>query len=61
MNLKIYINDKYYKTVTVAENDKGGYDAKPISMQLMAERDAGMLNDFGVRNSMNLRFVPEED
>jgi hypothetical protein len=59
MNLKIYINDIFYKTVTVTTDNNNGYDAKPIMMQLMTDRDAGLLSAFNVSAGMATKLVPE--
>lgn len=62
MNLKIYINDIYYKTVSVTPDEKGGYDAKPIMMQLLADREAGLMSSFinVLSGAMSTKIVPEK-
>jgi hypothetical protein len=53
MQVKIYINDKLYKTVPVAENN---YDPKNIWMQVQADKDSGLLSSFGVDKQFNIRI-----
>jgi hypothetical protein len=53
MQVKIYINDKLYKTVTVTGNS---YEPKSFYPQILADKEAGLLNSFNVQQSMSVRF-----
>ena len=53
MKLKIYINNKLYKTVRVL-GDR--YDPAFIWPELQADRDSGLLNGFDLSQGIKLRF-----
>ena len=55
MQLKIYINDKLWKTVEIFGNK---YDPNSFWPQIQADRDAGLLNSYGVQDRLALRFEP---
>ena len=59
MELNIIINDKPYKTVTVEANERGGYESKPILLQIMADRDAGLLNSYNVSQGLSVKIEPK--
>ena len=58
MKLKIYINDKLYKTVKV-QGDR--YDPAFIWPEIEADRDSGLLNGFDLSQGMKLRFEKIEN
>lgn len=51
--LKIFINDKLYKTVTL-DNDK--YEPAWYWPQIKADKEAGLLNSFNVEEAMKVEF-----
>jgi hypothetical protein len=53
MQVKIYINNKLYKTVTVEGTTYNPADYWP---QIDADKNAGLLNSFNVTEKMALRF-----
>lgn len=53
MQVKIFINDKLYKTVTV-DGDK--YEPNSYWPQIQADKEAGLLSSFNVNESMSVRF-----
>jgi len=53
MQIKIYINDKLYKTVTV-QGDK--YEPADYWPQIEADKAAGLLNQFNIAESMKVEF-----
>jgi hypothetical protein len=53
MKLKIYINNKLYKTVTL-ENDS--YDPGFIWPQIQADRDSGLLASFDLTKGLSVRY-----
>ncbi len=53
MQLKVYINDKLYKTITVPGKT---YDPKIVWPHIKADKEAGLLNDFGVTQKMVVRI-----
>jgi len=53
MQLKIYINDKIWKTVTL---DTETYNPNDYWRQLAADKEAGLLNSFNVAEGMKVEF-----
>lgn len=53
MQLKIYINNKLYKTVPLT-NPK--YEPGEYWAQIFADREAGLLNSFNVAETMSVRY-----
>jgi len=53
MQLKIFINDKLYKTVTVEDKN---YNPSMFWPQIKADRDSGLLNQYNIQESMKLEF-----
>ncbi len=51
--LKIFINDKLYKTVTL-DSDK--YEPTWYWPQINADKEAGLLNTFNVADGMKVEF-----
>lgn len=55
MQVKIYINDKLYRTVTV---DDERYDPNQYWEQIQIDRDAGVLDTYNIQNRFGVRFEP---
>ena len=55
MQVKIYINDKLYKTVTV-EGEK--YDPNQYWGQIQADKNEGLLDTYKVDEKFSVRFEP---
>jgi hypothetical protein len=55
MQVKIFINDKLYKTVTVEGKT---YDPASYWPQMQADKDAGLLNSFNIQEKMAVSFQP---
>jgi hypothetical protein len=53
MQVKIFINDKLWKTVPV-EGDS--YQPNLFWKEMKAEKDAGLLSSFDVQNGIKLKF-----
>jgi hypothetical protein len=53
MQLKVYINNKLYKTVTVQGES---YDPGFIWPELQADRDSGLLVGFNLTQGINIRY-----
>ena len=53
MQVKIFINNKLYKTVTVEGKTYNPADYWP---QMQADRDAGLLNSFNIQEKMSVSF-----
>ena len=53
MQVKIFINEKLYKTVTVEGKTYNPADYWP---QMQADKEAGLLNSFNVQETMGVRF-----
>ena len=51
--LKIFINDKLYKTVTL---DSDNYEPSSYWPQINADKQAGLLNTFNIEESMKVEF-----
>jgi hypothetical protein len=58
MELKIYINDNYYKTITVAATKSGGFNAVAVVNQLHDERAQGLLSHLEPIGNMKIRVEP---
>ena len=58
MQIKIFINDKLYKTVTVEGTKYNPADYWP---QMQADRDAGLLNSYNIQNGMSVRIEPVKE
>lgn len=46
--LKIYVNNQFYKEMTVDSVDGLAYDPTPVIQQIIADRDAGLLDQFNL-------------
>ena len=57
MKLKIYINNKLYKTITL-ETDS--YDPRFIWPEIQADRDSGLLASFNLDKGLNVRYEKVE-
>jgi hypothetical protein len=53
MQIKIFINDKLYKTVTV-DSDK--YEPALFFKQINLDKEAGLLNPFNIAQGMKVEF-----
>lgn len=53
MQMKIFINDKLYKTVMV-DGDK--YQPSQYYKQIKADKAAGLLDSFNVQETMKVEF-----
>jgi hypothetical protein len=53
MQLKVYINNKLYKTVTVQGDS---YDPGFILPEFEADRDSGLLVGFNVTQGIHIRY-----
>jgi hypothetical protein len=56
MQVKIYINDKLYRTVTVEDGQK--YEPNKYWAQIQADKEAGLLDNYGIQNKFGIRFEP---
>lgn len=56
MQIKIFINDKLYKTVTI---DGDSYEPLQFYKQLDADKEAGLLNSFNIAGGMKVEFRTE--
>ena len=57
MKLKIYINNKLYKTITV---EGTSYDPRFIWPEIQADRDSGLLASFDLDKGLNVRYEKVE-
>jgi len=55
MQVKIFINEKLYKTVTV-EDEK--YNPNIYWAQIQADKEAGILDSYNIHNKFGVRFEP---
>ena len=46
--LRIFINNQFYKEMTVETTDGMLYDPAPVIEQIIADRDAGLLDQFNL-------------
>jgi hypothetical protein len=53
MQLKIYINDKLYKTVTLTDEN---YEPATYFKQMEVDKEAGLLNSFNIAEQMKVEF-----
>jgi hypothetical protein len=53
MQLKVFINDKLYKTVTVPGTT---YNPNFIWPEIEADRDSGLLNSFDLEKGLSIRY-----
>ena len=53
MVINIYINDKFYKTMNIPGDN---YDPKFVLPQIKADRESGLLNDFGATEKLGIRI-----
>lgn len=53
MQLKVFINDKLYKTVIVPGNT---YKPNFIWPEIEADRDSGLLNSFDLSKGLKIRY-----
>jgi len=53
MQVKIYINENLYKTVTVPGDS---YEPGTFWQQIFADKEAGLLDSYGVQSQMSVRY-----
>jgi hypothetical protein len=53
MKVKVYINNKLYKTITV---EGGSYDPRFIWPEIQADRDSGLLASFNLEQGLSIRY-----
>jgi hypothetical protein len=53
MQLKVFINDKLYKIVTVTEDT---YNPNFIWPEIEADRDSGLLTTFNLNKGLSIRY-----
>jgi len=53
MQIKVFINDKLYKTVTVPGTT---YDPSFIWPEIEADRDSGLLTTFNLNRGLAIRY-----
>jgi hypothetical protein len=58
MLVKIYINDKYYKTVDTGPNDTTHYDPAFITSIVQQDKQLGLLNQFGINEKCIISIQP---
>jgi hypothetical protein len=56
MQVKIFINDKLYKTVSV--DDPKSYNPNQYWSQIQADKEAGLLESYNIENKFSVRFEP---
>ena len=56
MQVKIYINDKLYRTVTVEDEEK--YSPNDYWAQIEADKNSGVLDSYNIENKFGVRFEP---
>lgn len=57
MQVKIFINEKLYKTVTVPGTT---YEPGAFWKQIFADKEAGLLNSFNISEKMSVRYEAVE-
>ena len=57
MQLKVFINNKLYKTVTVPGNT---YNPNFIWPEIEADRDSGLLTTFNLNKGLSIRYEKVE-
>ena len=55
MKLKIYINEKLYKTITLPA-DSETYEPSDYWPQINADKAAGLLDSFNIADNMKIEF-----
>ena len=58
MLVKIFINDKYYKTVETGPNDITHYDPATITTIVQHDKQLGLLNQFGINEKCVISIQP---
>ena len=53
MLLRIYINDRLYKTITINDTK---YDPKAIYDEIMIDKQSGLLSSFQLEKGMAIRY-----
>jgi hypothetical protein len=53
MQIKVFINEKLYKTVTVPGNT---YNPNFIWPEIQADRDSGLLTTFNLNKGLKIRY-----
>jgi len=53
MQIKVFINDKLYKIVTVTEDT---YNPNFIWPEIEADRDSGLLTTFNLNKGLSIRY-----
>ena len=56
MQVKIYINDKLYRTITVEDDKK--YAPNDYWPQIEADKNEGLLESYNIENKFSVRFEP---
>ena len=57
MKLNVYINDQFYKAVEVAGDS---YNPNFIYPQIVADKEAGLLDAFGIEDHLSIRIEKAE-
>jgi hypothetical protein len=57
MKVKVYINDKFYKTIDIGK--KTTYDPSIVMPYINADRSAGLLTSFNIETQLAIRMEPE--
>jgi len=57
MKLKVYINNKLYKTISLEGNS---YDPRFIWPEIQADRDSGLLASFNLEQGLSVRYEKVE-
>ena len=57
MKLNVYINDQFYKAVEVAGDS---YNPNFIYPQIVADKEAGLLEAFGIEDHLSIRIEKAE-
>lgn len=58
MLVKIFINDKYYKTVETGPNDTVRYDPSHVTRIIDQDKQLGLLNQFGINEQCVISIQP---
>ena len=56
MNYSVFVNDQLFKTVTTSD----GYNYVEIVKEVMAAKDAGGLDGFGLDNGLAIRVEQQQ-
>lgn len=58
MLVKIFINDKYYKTVETGPTETTHYDPVRLTQIVQDDRKMGLLNQFGINEKCVISIQP---